>query len=284
MPTLSFQIGYICDHTKNFPSLNARLLTTTQVLHRERSDGPWTPLGDENTRVVYEEGMMYMVAKFYHFSEGCLAKNVEIEDPVHREKVTFGRPKKKQITFINATQKTLTFLVLPTSCSHSFITSFAVGVGVDGIAETNATVNRACESQILAEAMAPQVFQIAPKKRDGNPKAGERCTSFTCCLPESGGSQARVALVTVEDETVSVWFSLLVHERERFAVLPGQFYPGLQPALGQHQLSKGHRLVDGSYTITSGGSISVQNAPISTISATGDSVGTNAENDAESGS
>ncbi|CAN0225331.1 unnamed protein product [Scytosiphon promiscuus] len=254
---------------------------TYKVLHREKNSDPWIPLGHEETSVVYEEGVLYIRAQFAHFSEGCLAKSTLIDNAYETERVSYGRPKQKQVEFVNATQKVLTFLVVPTSWSHSAITSFAIGVGVDGIVEANASVGRAIESHILTEAMAPQVFQIPRKKRQGDPRAGDRCTYCMCRLPESGGSEARVALVTIENGTVSVWFSVLVRERERLVVLPGQFSPDFEPSLGQHQLPKGHRLVDSTFTATTDGSIVIQNPPISSFSAMGGSDSANAGVDCE---
>lgn len=255
--------------------------TVTQVLHREKTSDPWIPLGHGETSVVFEGGLLYMRAQFDHFSEGCLAKSTLIENAYETEKVSYGRPKQKQVEFVNATQKVLTFLVVPTSWSHSAITSFAIGVGVDGIAEANASVDRAIESQILAEAMAPQVFQIPRMRRQGDPQAGDRCTYCMCRLPESGGREARVALVTIENGTVSVWFSVLVRERERLVVLPGQFSSDLEPSLGQHRLPKGHRLIDSTFTATTDGSMVVQNPPISSFSAMEGSGSTNVKTGCE---
>lgn len=242
----------------------------TQVLQREQSGDPWNILSDKETTVVREGRVVYLRARINHFSEGCLAKDVLLNNAVETERTILERPKKKQLEFINATKKTLTFLVLPTTWSNTAIKSFAIGLGVEGIAEANASIDRAIEQAVLTEAMAPQVIQIPLRNKEGNPKAGERCPSDMCDLPQIGGGEARVALVTVENETVSVWFSRIVKERTRLMVLPGQFSAGMKPQLGQHTLPQGSRcLVSNTFTATNGNSMRVVNAPVSTISSTG---------------
>lgn len=215
--------------------------------------------------------MFFMRARFSHFSEGCLAKNILLDNAVQTETAKIGRPRKKQLELINATRKTLTFLVLPTTWSNKAIKSLAVSVGVAEIGEAKASVDRAIEQAVLTEAMAPQVLQIPPKTRQENPKGGERCTWDICDLPAGGGSDARVALVTVENATVSVWFSRIVKERTRLMVLPGQFSTGMNPQLGKHPLPPGSRcLVSNTFTAPGDGEpMAVMNAPVSTISSNG---------------
>lgn len=214
--------------------------------------------------------MFCLRAKFGHFTEGCLARNILLDNAVQTEMSKIGRPRKKQLEFINATNKTLTFLVLPTTWSNKAIKSLAVSVGVEEIAEAKASVERAIEQAVLTEAMEPQVLQIPPMNRQGNPKGGEQCTWDVCDLPASGGGDARVALVTVENATVSVWFSRIVKERTRLMVLPGQFSAGMNPQLGKHPLPQGSRcLVSNTFTATGGEPMTVANAPVSTISSNG---------------
>lgn len=250
----------------------------TQVLRREQSGDPWNILSDEEVTVVQENGVFFMRAQFRHFTEGCLAKNVLLDNAVQTEITKIGRPRKKQLEFINATNKTLTFLVLPTTWSNKAIKSLALSVGFAEVGEAKASIERLIEQAVLTEAVAPQVLQIPPMKRQGTPKAGERCTSDYCDLPNSGGSEARVALVTVENETVSVWFSRNVRERTRLMVLPGQFSAGMNPQLGKHPLAQGSRcLVSSTFTATGGEPMSVVNAPVSTVSSTESGSTTSAE-------
>ena len=225
---------------------------------------------DEEVDVVREDDIFFMRAKFNHFTEGCLAKNVQLYNAVQTETVKIGRPRKKQLEFINATSKTLTFLVLPTTWSNKAITSLAVSVGVKEVIEAKASIERAIEQAVLTEAMEPQVLQIPPMNRQGNPKGGERCTWDMCDMPESGGSDAKVALVTVEKTIVSVWFSRIFKERTRLMVLPGQFSAGMSPQLGKHPLPQGSRcLVSNTFMATGGEPMTVANAPVSTISSNG---------------
>lgn len=219
---------------------------------------------------MQENGVLFMRAKFSHFSEGCLAKEILLDNAIQTETTKIGRPRKKQLEFINATSKNLTFLVLPTTCSNKAIKSLAIGVGVEGIIEASACIDRAIEQAVLTEAMAPQVLQIPRRSRQGDPNGGERCPSDICDLPNNGGGEARVALVTVENETVSVWFSRNVKERTRLMVLPGQFSVGMNPQLGEHRLPERSRcLVSSTFMATGGEPMSILNAPVSTISSTG---------------
>lgn len=257
---------YICSQGSNARSPS----TLSQVLQREQNGDPWNILSDDVTSIVPEDGIFFLRAQFSHFSEGCLAKNVLLDNAVQTETTKIGRPRKRQLEFINATRKTLTFLVLPTTWSNKAIKSLAIGVGVAEIAEAKACIERAIEQAVLTEAIAPQVLQIPPMNRQGSPKGGERCTSDICDLPDSGGSAARVALVTVENETVSVWFSRIVKERTRLMVLPGQFSAGMNPQLGRHTLPQDSRcLVSNTFTALDGEPMAVGNAPVSTISSNG---------------
>lgn len=182
-------------------------LPHTQDLQREQSTDPWHILSEEKATIAQENCAFFVRARFSHFSEGCLAKNVLLDNAVQTETAKIGRPRKKQLEFINATRKTLTFLVLPTKWSNKAIKSLAIGVGAAEIGEVKASIEQAIKQAVLTEATEPQVLEIPPIYRQGNPKGGERCTWDICGLPASGGSDARVALVTVENATVRVVLS-----------------------------------------------------------------------------
>lgn len=245
-------------------------LHLTQVLQREQSGDPWNRL---ETTVVRDGGVFYMRAEVHHFSEGCLAKNILVDSAIVTEGVTFGRPGKKQVEFINATRKTLTFIVVPTSWSDSAIKSFAVGLGVEGIAEVKASVQRELNQGVLEQTMAPQVLQLPQRRRLGDPEGGERCPSDMCDLREKGGHEATVALVTVEDTTVSVWLIRNVKQKTRLMVLPGQFSEGMQPLLGRHELPRSGCLVRNTLTAAPGMPMSIHNAPVPNPTSTGNSGG-----------
>lgn len=230
--------------------------------------------------VVHEGGVPYVRAKIDHFSQGCLAKNILLDDAVLTERASrFCRPYKKQVEFVNANRKTLTFLVLPTSWSHGAMTNLAVRVGVEGVAAVTASVRRQVEQAILTAATAPQVLQIPPRGAEGDPIGGERCPSDTCDLTANGGDEARVVMQTVESgTTVSVWFSRNLKQKTRLMVLPGQFSVAMIDSrllLPQHAGD----LVSTALLASISEPTSGQNAPISTISSAGELVSANTENE-----
>lgn len=227
--------------------------------------------------MVSDGGVLYMRAEVHHFSKGCLAKNILADNAIEIERVTLGPPSNRQVEFINATRKALTFLVLPTSWEYNAIKSFAVGLGVEGIAEANASVHRAINQGVLKETTAPQVLQVPPRCSPGDPRGGEKCPSDMCDLREKGGDEATVALVTVEDGTVSVWFTRNVKHKTRLMVLPGQFSETMVPLLGRHRLPSSGCLVRNTFTAESGMPMSIHNSPLRTRSSAGDSGGTSVD-------
>ncbi|CAM9590671.1 unnamed protein product, partial [Ectocarpus fasciculatus] len=56
------------------------------VLQRDKAGDAWTLLGDEHVRVVHEGGVPYVRAKIDHFSQGCLARNILLDDAVLTER------------------------------------------------------------------------------------------------------------------------------------------------------------------------------------------------------
>ena len=177
-------------------------------------------------KVLYEEGVFFIRASIDHFSQGCLAKNINPHSSIHIETVTWPkRPGRKEIEFVNATRRALTFLVLPTTWSQKAIQSVATGVAVEGLS-ANMAISRVVEQAILGAATDPQIFQIPALKPNKLAIAGQECPYETCRLTNNTGSEARVVLITVEDRTVSVWNYRNVGCRTRVAILPGQFKTG----------------------------------------------------------
>lgn len=209
-----------------------------QVLWRDDSSSPWHSLGADKTLVLFENGKFFVRALVDHFSQGCLAKNIQPGSPYHEEVVSgfWGSPKKGQLEFVNATSRPLIFLVMPTSVSNTALHSFDAGVSV---AEGGAHISmqKAVNQSVLLEAINPQVLQVGPRSAgvsDGGPRAGERCPYATCSLSKWTGREARVALITVDGNLVSVWNSRIIKQRTRVIVLPGQFVQGMLPLLGVH--------------------------------------------------
>lgn len=191
-------------------------------------------MGEENIDVLYESGMFFVRARIDHFSQWCLAKKIQLEKAVHEDPVTWpswAPPKKKQLGFVNATNRPLIFLVLPTSWSQRAVVSVAMGVGFEGL-EANVAISRAVQQSILAEATHPQVLQVPCTKRAGSPKVGQEFPFAMCSLPKITGSDARVALITANSDTVEVWDYRIVQQRTWLWVLPGQFSEGMLPLLG----------------------------------------------------
>lgn len=124
---------------------------------------------------------------------------------------------------MNATDKQVVFLVLPTSYSDSSISSLVLGVEVPG-GGANVAVERDVVKEVLKAATNCQAFTVPPKKTTGaDPTGGQRCPFKTCFLPRKGGSEARIALVTVDSQVVSVWLTQILPQRTRLVVLPRMF-------------------------------------------------------------
>ena len=177
--------------------------------------------------------MFFVRASIEHFSQGCLARVLRLESPCQEEVMTWPN-RKKQIEFVNATDRTLTFLVLPTSWSISAIREVAVGIAAQGVT-LDVAIKRAVEQSILAEATNPQVFQVPPLRQSEPLRAGQRCPYRTCHLANNTGSEARVVLITVDGPILTVWHSRIVPHRTRVAILPVQFSDEMTPTLGPHR-------------------------------------------------
>ncbi|CAM9527707.1 unnamed protein product [Ectocarpus sp. 4 AP-2014] len=243
------------------------LRDTHEVLKREEDGGPWTVARDEDVSVVYDEACraFFVRAKVHHFSQGCLARKLNLQNNGLNARVSFGRPSKKELEFINATDKPLMFLVLPTSFSQKAITSIVLGAEIEGVG-VNVAFDRALEQAILSAATECQVVSLAPRTRGGDPAAGEECPHAFCSLSRSAGSEAMVALVTVDGSTVFVWFSCIFWDRTRYTVLPAQFSAKMNP-IGKRQFAPE------AFSVVDTAGMSNQNAPISSVSSRGDQAG-----------
>lgn len=212
--------------------------------------------------------MFFFRAKIDHFSQGCLAKRISLESAGYEEVAWLGwRPHRKEVEFINATDRPLIFLVLPTSWSHSKINRVAITIA----SKLKGELSKSGEKAILHEAMDPQLFQIpCSSKAAAGLKAGQMCPFRTCTLSEKTGAEARVALITANSETVTVWEYRVVKQRTRMVVLPRQFSEGMLPLLGTHnrdELPKGITCLKSIalMTIAKCMQASGQRSPVSTI-------------------
>lgn len=140
-----------------------------------------------------------------------------------------------------------------------------LGAEVEGVG-VNLAFDRALEQAILSAATECQVVSLAPRTRGGDPAAGEECPHAFCSLSRSTGSDAMVALVTVDGTTVSVWFSCIFWDRTRYAVLPAQFCAKMSP-IGKREFAPG------AFSVVDTAGMSNRNAPISTVSSRGDRAG-----------
>ncbi|CAM9935835.1 unnamed protein product [Ectocarpus fasciculatus] len=231
-----------------------------EVLQREGDGGSWDLIKDQDVSVVYDETCraFFVRAKIHHFSQGCLARKLNLQNSSLDERVLFGRPSKRELEFVNATNRSLTFLVLPTSCSQSACTSIVLGAEMAGIG-ANVEISRALKKAVLFAATECLVVTVPPRETEGHPTVGETCPFETCTLPRNTGNEARVILATIDETTISLWFSRILVERTRFAVLPNQFSAKVPP-VGQREFAPR----DFSLVQTAG--MSNSNAPVSTVS------------------
>lgn len=162
-----------------------------QLLWRDGGGDPWKFIGEGNTDVLHDCGMLSIRPKMSHFSQGCLAKKIRLENAIHEDTAvawpSLAPPRKNQLGFVNATEKPLIFLVLPTCRSNPAILSVATGLAFDGL-EASAAISRAVWQSILTEATHPQVLQVPCTKKKGNPTVGQVSPFATCTLAKVTGS------------------------------------------------------------------------------------------------
>lgn len=245
------------------------------MVQREEAGTPWKPVGEDNTDVLHECGIFFMRARVDHFSQWCLVKKIQLENAIYEHLVTWpswAPPRKRQVGFVNVTDRPLILLVLPTSWSNRAIVSVATGVAFEGL-EANVAISRAVQQSILTEATQPQVLQVPCTQRQGDPRVGQDFPHSVCSLPKVTGTDARVALITANADTVDVWDYRIVQQRTWVWVLPGQFSAGMLPLLGTHRrndLTRGAMcLMNIALMATAKGLQPTAGAPGSTISSTG---------------
>eukprot|EP00903_Cladosiphon_okamuranus_P011499 g10830.t1 len=175
-----------------------------QFFERGEEGDAWR--AHDDGAVVFDEklGKYFFRANIKHFSQGCLGKKLNLQNNIQDERVRRGRPGKREWEFVNATDKSVMFLVLPTSYSASAISSLAFGLQVVEVG-VDATVERQVVKAILPAATGVQAITIPPKEKPGNPEDGQIYPYRLCMVPEFAGRDARVLLVTVDNHEVSMF-------------------------------------------------------------------------------
>lgn len=157
-------------------------------------------------------------APINHFSRGFLGKRLNLQCAFQTEKL-WGSSK---LEFLNATPKKLFFLVLPTSYTASAVTSIALGLKAQELSG-ELDVKRAVERGLLQSAFDFQVIPVPARLEAEWLREGAECPYSPCTLPAFAKNQARVALVTVDDTFVYVWFNKLINSGTEVVVLPRMF-------------------------------------------------------------
>lgn len=209
----------------------------TQVLWRDDSSTPWSLLEQGNTSILHENDKFFIRVSVDHFSQGCLAKGIQVDSPYHDEVVSgfWNSPKNRQLEFVNATCRPLAFLILPTSLSNTAVHSLNAGVAfLEAGAHAGGT--RALHQAVFSSTTSPQVVELGRRTAQGTPQPGERCPYVTFSLPPRTGRVAGVSLITGDGMLISVWDYRIVKHRTRVTVLPGKFGDGMSPQLGEHRV------------------------------------------------
>lgn len=206
----------------------------SQVLWRENSAEPWQMIEQEKVDILHETGNFFVRARINHFSEGCLATSVDMQCSYYEEVVRWrqwGRPRRREFQVLNATDRAIIILALPTGFSNKIVGTFTVGVNSSMIG-MNTNIRRAVDQAMLSEGASPQMFQLAVRDGPEPPRAGDKCPYEYCSLSEWTGNEAKVALITASDSTMEVWDYRIIKGGTRIAVLPKRFSPGMRPLLG----------------------------------------------------
>lgn len=202
---------------------------------------------------MLDQGGFLLRASIYHFSQGCLGRRISMESPGYTEKLPGGWPRRsrREIEFVNVTDKSVAFLVLPTSWSVSVISKIALKVSAASAAELGADVGRNIDRAITELGLSPQMIELPPRIASGQLAAREVCPHERCPFPEWTGQTVRVALITLETQgrrrpffwpfsgemqtqTLKIWRYWDVAIGTRYAVLPRQFDAVMNPLLGAH--------------------------------------------------
>lgn len=206
------------DRTQFFDMLSSGLTSVEYAEHTEHGKGKW-----------------YVRAKLERFSRACLGKRLNLESVYDEEMVLAGRPASRELEFVNATDRGLMILVLPTSWSNKDILKMARSMDAHGVG-SDATVAKAFEQSIQHGSDGLQVLHLDPRE-DVCLAEGKECSWVKCTLSYEMGGEARVVLVTAEAEIIAVWDSRIIRDRTRLTVLPGRFSKGAMPLLGLYNVA-----------------------------------------------
>ncbi|CAM9149814.1 unnamed protein product [Ectocarpus sp. 8 AP-2014] len=236
----------------------ADLQDTYKVFWSAEEGARWTRL--DGGAVVRDKtlGKLFYRVDVDHFSRGYLGKNLNLECPCLTDVVRIGRPYKRQLEFVNATDKRVTFLVLPTGYSQSAITSLNLGVQVQGDGG-NLAIERAVESIITEAATGCQAFTVPAKTTPGKPTIGQPCPYHTCYLPKRVDPEARVVMTTINNGKLFKWFTQIFPQRTRVVVLPRMFSDP------EGYLESG-QLVEAPVSVANPERMANRNTPVATLS------------------
>lgn len=232
-------------------------LSTPQILWSQEGYSTLAPLEKDRTEVLLDRGGFLLRGSIYHFSQGCLGRRINMNSPAYTDNLPSILPRRrKEVEFINATDKCVGFVVLPTSWSLSKISEIALKVSAACVGELEAAVTRKIDEGITELALSPQVFSLPAHTASGQPVERELYPYRSCFFSESiDGQTVRVALFTRETErrqsspfwpfssesethTVTIWTFWDVPIGTRYAVLPPQFYPGVIPVMAAYPCQK----------------------------------------------
>lgn len=205
-----------------------------QVLWQEDSDKSWKLIDQEKTDIVHENGKFFVRARIHHFSKGYLGTSVDMQNSYHQEDMRWlrwGKPGRREIEVLNATDKAIIILALPTGVSNRIASEFIGSLEGSGVT-VSLEMRRVVEQAILSSAVSPQMFQLPIRNTTETTRAGTKCTFDYCSLSKWTTNEATVALVTSDDDKVEVWDYKIIQGGTRHAVLPGRFSQGMRPLLG----------------------------------------------------
>lgn len=192
--------------------------TPAQMFWRAEDSEPWTL--QDGAAVVFDEERRKCAfrAHINHFCGGFLGKKLNLQCAFQTSVLW----KSRELEFLNATDRRLMFLVLPTSYSNSALTSIALSLKAQGV-DASLDVKRAVEKGLLQSAFDFQIIPVPAMSTTTTLQHGQECPFSTCTLPGGTGKKARVALVTVDGTFVHVWLKKIMNRGSELVILPPMF-------------------------------------------------------------
>lgn len=216
---------------------------TVQVLTKQSERDVWKLLQDDEITILEEDGTFFLRASINHFSKVSLGKDVGTSGIDLQNVKGLSQPWSKEIQFVNATNKTLYFLVIPTITSVSYPTKIEAGLGTQ-VLNANVARDKRVEVNISPGATRPQCIPLPRNNNVGetSPEAGVICPSLTVQLLACSRKQARVVLMTEsgseKDRTLKVWDNRIINHRTRVTITQDFFLSVTTPMLGEYLLKE----------------------------------------------